>query len=122
MGLFSATPPPRATAPYRATLFDVNETLLDMSPLKQAVGKAFGQPEAFRQWFELLLQYSLVDTVSGQYHDFGIIAEAALDMTANMLGQQCLNPTARRRIIALLKELPPHKDVPKGLAMLQDAG
>lgn len=122
MGLFSAAPRPRATAPYRAILFDVNETLLDMSPLKQAVGKAFGQPAAFRQWFGLLLQYSLVDTLTGQYHDFGTIAEAALDMAANMLEQKCLKPAERRRIIALFKELPPHKDVPKGLAMLQDAG
>jgi 2-haloacid dehalogenase len=122
MGLFSATPPPRAIQPYRVILFDVNETLLDMSPLKRAVGKAFGSPHAFRQWFGLLLQYSLVDTVTGQYHDFGTIGEAALDMTANMLEKKCLKPAHKQRIIGLLKELPPHKDVPKALALLQEAG
>jgi 2-haloacid dehalogenase len=122
MGLFATTPPPRATRPHRVLLFDVNETLLDMSPLKRAIGKAFGSPHAFRQWFGLLLQYSLVDTVTGQYHDFGTIGEAALDMTANMLEQKCLKPVHKQRLMGLLKELPPHKDVPKALKLLQDAG
>ena len=99
MGFFSAAPRPQPAPRYQAILFDVNETLLDMRPLKQAVVKAFGNKHAFHQWFGLLLQYSLVDTVSGQYHDFGTIGDAALDT-----------------------ELPPHKDAPKGLEMLLDAG
>lgn len=44
-------------------LFDVNETLLDLTKLKKAVISAFGDRSAFRQWFGLLLQYSLVATV-----------------------------------------------------------
>ena len=35
-------------------IFDVNETLLDLSPLRLAVGEAFGAKTAFNQWFGLL--------------------------------------------------------------------
>jgi 2-haloacid dehalogenase len=122
MGFFSAAPRPQPAPCYQAILFDVNETLLDMRPLKQALVKAFGNQHAFHQWFGLLLQYSLVDTVSGQYHDFGTIGDAALDMTANMLEEKRLKPARKQEIIRLLTELPPHKDAPKGLEMLLDAG
>jgi 2-haloacid dehalogenase len=113
---FSHSPQPRVL------LFDVNETLLDMSKLKLAVGKAFGNKLAFNQWFGLLLQYSLVDTVTKAYHPFSLIADAALDMTANMLEKKRLSTTKKQEILALMTQLPAHKDVPKGLTMLLDAG
>lgn len=106
----------------KVLLFDVNETLLDLSKLKRAVPKAFGNKHAFKQWFGLLLQYSLVDTVMGAYHPFGEIAEAALDMTADMLEEKRLPPAKKQELVGLLKQLPAHKDVPRGLDMLLDAG
>jgi len=42
-------------------IFDVNETLLDMSPLQKKVNTLLGSKRGFRIWFGLLLQYSLVD-------------------------------------------------------------
>ncbi|TGD77826.1 haloacid dehalogenase type II [Hymenobacter wooponensis] len=106
----------------RVLLFDVNETLLDMSKLELAVGKAFGNKLAFKQWFGLLLQYSLVDTVTRAYHPFSLIADAALDMTADMLKKKRLAPAKKQQITALMTQLPAHKDVPQGLEMLLDAG
>ncbi|SNR51128.1 MULTISPECIES: haloacid dehalogenase type II [Hymenobacter] len=103
-------------------LFDVNETLLDMSKLKLAVNKAFGNKFAFKQWFGLLLQYSLVDTVTDSYHPFGTIGDAALDMAAAMLEEKPLKPTKKSEILDLMTQLAPHKDVPHGLEMLVDAG
>jgi len=38
-------------------LFDVNETLLDMSPLKEKINTVLGNKEGFRIWFGMLLQY-----------------------------------------------------------------
>jgi 2-haloacid dehalogenase len=64
----------------------------------------------------------LVDTVSGQYHDFGTIGEAALDMTAHMLEEKVLKPAKKQEILGMMTELPAHKDVPKGLEKLLDAG
>ena len=103
-------------------LFDVNETLLDLSKLKKAVIAAFGNPAAFRQWFGLLLQYSLVDTVTERYHPFRAIGEAALDMAAAMLEEKPLKAAEKQQILALMAELPPHPDVEKGLEMLRKAG
>jgi len=45
--------------------FDVNETLLDLTPLKESVGETLGgRPELAPLWFTTLLQYSLVATVA----------------------------------------------------------
>lgn len=117
----SAFRTPNALRP-KVILFDVNETLLDMSPLQSAVGKAFGNKLAFKLWFGLLLQYSLVDTVAEAYHPFGLIGEAALDMTADMLEKPRLSTDKKQELIGLMSQLPPHKDVPQGLEMLLDAG
>lgn len=106
----------------KVVLFDVNETLLDMSKLKRAVPKAFGNKFAFKQWFNLLLQYSLVDTVADAYHPFGLIAEAALDMTADTLKEKRLTTAKKQELVGLMQQLPAHKDVPRGLEMLLDTG
>ena len=103
-------------------IFDVNETLLDMSPLKTAVNAAFGNPAAFNQWFGLLLQHSLVATVTDQYFNFGTLADAALDMTANMLQDKPLSQADKHDLTSLLRKLPAHADVPPGLTQLRDAG
>jgi hypothetical protein len=63
-------------------VFDVNETLLDLSALDQAFERVFGRPSRRGDWFAQVLQNSLVATVTGKYDDFGKIASAALDMTA----------------------------------------
>jgi len=66
-------------------IFDVNETLLDMSPLKKKINSLLNSSKGFRIWFGMLLQYSLVDNCTGSYHDFLSIANATLDMTAKAL-------------------------------------
>lgn len=66
-------------------VFDVNETLLDMTGVKNKVNKALGSKWAFKIWFGLLLQYALVDTVTGKFHDFGTIAKTTLSMEAASL-------------------------------------
>jgi 2-haloacid dehalogenase len=102
--------------------FDVNETLLDMSPLKASVSTAFGNPAAFNQWFGLLLQHSLVATVTDEYFNFGTLADAALDMTAHMLQTKALTHAEKHDLTELLKKLPAHADVPAGLDQLRAAG
>lgn len=69
-------------------LFDVNETLLDMSTLQKKVNNILNSKRGFRIWFGILLQYSLVDNCTGSYHDFSAIADAALDMAAKALGEE----------------------------------
>lgn len=122
LSAFMASP---ATAPLRRPhiiLFDVNETLLDMEPMKQAVNAALGNKAAFNQWFGLLLQHSLVATVTDKYFTFAAIADAALDMAAHMLQVPALSHSQKHELTALLTQLPPHPDVPAGLRQLRAAG
>lgn len=106
----------------RLLLFDVNETLLDLGKLQAAVNAEFTSETAFKQWFSLLLHYSLVDTVTGSYHPFGQIGDAALDMLAQALGQPARPARRKQELLALITELPPHPDVIPGLTALQKAG
>ena len=61
----------------KVIFFDVNETLLDLTPVKKSVGEALGgRPELAPLWFTTLLQYSLVATVADRYLDFGEVGAA----------------------------------------------
>ena len=101
--------------------FDVNETLLDLSPLKESLGAALGgRPELASLWFTTLLQHSLVATVADRYHVFDEIGAACLRMIARSLGLELGGDTAER-CVATMRCLPPHPDVVPALERLRDA-
>ena len=102
--------------------FDVNETLLDLTPLVASVGEALGgRPELAPLWFTTLLQYSLVATVADRYSDFGEIGAACLRMVARNHGIE-LDERAAQRHLAPMRSLPPHPDVIPALERLRTAG
>ena len=106
----------------KVILFDVNETLLDLTPVKESVGKALGgRPELAPLWFTTLLQYSLVATVADQYLDFGEVGASCLRMVAKNHGID-LSEDAARSAVAPIRSLPPHPDVIPALTALRDAG
>lgn len=100
---------------------DVNETLLDVKALEPHFTRVFGDARALKEWFSTLLLYSGVATIAGPYHDFGSIAGAALDMTAEVRGV-ALSSGDRSRILQDMRTLPAHPDVRTGLETLRDAG
>ena len=102
-------------------LFDVNETLMNMAPLKKAVNSMMGSKRGFRIWFGMLLQYSLVDNSVGVYHNFSKIADAMIDMTAKALDRK-VDKKEKEETLSIIKKLPPYKDVKDGLKELKDAG
>jgi 2-haloacid dehalogenase len=102
-------------------VFDVNETLLDLGGMAGEINKTFQDEGAFKQWFALTLQYSLVDDVTGSYHDFGTIADATMRMTAQLLGKE-LPEAERKRLLKLILTAPAHPDVVEGLTRLKQAG
>jgi 2-haloacid dehalogenase len=107
----------------RILIFDVNETLLDLAPLKTSVGKALGgREDLLPLWFSTMLHYSLVETLSGEYHSFGEIGTAALMMVAETQDIELDYEEAKEAIVTPLRLLPPHSDVVAGLQALQDAG
>lgn len=104
-------------------IFDVNETLLDLAPLKASVGKALdGREEFLPLWFSTMLHYSLVETLSGSYHGFGEIGTAALMMVAKTQGIELEYEEAKAAIVPPLLSLPPHDDAAAGLRSLSEAG
>ena len=102
-------------------LFDLNETLLDMTPVKKKVNSILNSKRGFRIWFGLLLQYSMVDNSTGHYHDFSQIGEATLDMAAAAL-KTSVKEDDKSEVLELMNTLPLHPDVEEGLQQLSDAG
>lgn len=107
----------------KVLIFDVNETLLDLAPLKVSVGKALGGEEKLVPlWFSTMLHYSLVHTLCEDYRSFGEIGTGALKMVAGSLGVKLEDQEAKDAVIPQLLSLPPHPDVVVGLRMLSEDG
>lgn len=105
----------------RICVFDVNETLLDLSGLDSLFTPVFGEGGARREWFTQVLQTALVTTLLGAYADFTAIGAAALEMTAARRGVEVV-PEERERILGGIRRLSPHTDVRDGLERLRGAG
>jgi 2-haloacid dehalogenase len=73
------------------------------------------------QWFALLLQYSLVVSVTDSYIDFGAVGRAALEMLAEAKGVT-VSPDDQTSILQGVLTLPPHPEVPESLERLRAAG
>jgi len=109
--------PPRP----RVLLFDVNETLLDVGPLKQQVADLLLERTAGTLWFTTMLQYSLAMTVSGQYAALGDIGAATLQMLARN-SDIALSTEDAMSVMAGMRTLDAHPDVVPALQRLRDAG
>ena len=105
----------------RIIVFDVNETLLDLSGLQPHFQRLFGDAAVMQQWFAILLHSSVVTALTDMYSDFGSLAGAALTLAATNRGVT-LSDSDRREIAATLQNLPPHPDVAPSLERLRAAG
>ena len=102
-------------------LFDVNETLLDVTSMGPAFEQTFNSPTFLGEWFSTLLRFSLEVSVSGDYHPFDELARSALTATAARHGKQ-LDDATVGNLLAKMTELPAHPDVRPGLEALKSAG
>ncbi|MEB0262791.1 MULTISPECIES: haloacid dehalogenase type II [unclassified Mucilaginibacter] len=102
-------------------LFDVNETLLDMTPIKERINTILDHTDAFRIWFGLLLQYSLVANNTANYRDFPTIAGATLNMVAESFGLS-IDDETKKSVLGLMTHLTAYPDVEPGLKKLSAAG
>ena len=105
----------------RVIVFDVNETLLDLSPLRPHFERMFGDEEVMDVWFSQLLQHAFVATVTETYHDFGDLARAALSLVADSRGVE-LESSDDEAVFSAMRHLPAHADVRPGLERLRAAG
>jgi 2-haloacid dehalogenase len=105
----------------RMQVFDINETLLDLAAMDPHFQRIFGDAGVRVAWFNQMIQSALVATVTGVYQQFGALAMAALEMTAEQAGVD-LADDDRKAIAAQLRQLPAHPEVPGALRRLGDAG
>ncbi|HEX2155498.1 MAG TPA: HAD family hydrolase, partial [Actinomycetes bacterium] len=105
----------------RVQVFDVNETLLDLTAMDPHFQRIFGDAGVRVAWFNQMIQSALVATVTGAYRQFGALAMAALEMTAEQAGVE-LADDDKEAVAAQLRRLPAHPEVAGALRRLRDAG
>jgi 2-haloacid dehalogenase len=105
----------------RVQVFDVNETLLDLGAMDPHFERIFGDAGARVTWFNQMIQSALVATVTGAYSQFGALAMAALEMTAEQAGAE-LTDDDKEAVATQMRQLPAHPEVAGALRRLRDAG
>ena len=105
----------------RVLVFDVNETLLDLSALDPHFQRVFGDATVRVEWFQTMLQSAFLTTITGPYKPFGEHFRAALAITA-LRRDLRVSPEDERAILAGVRRLPAHPDVRPALERLRAAG
>lgn len=109
------------SAKPQVILFDVYETLLDMSDLERKVNDLFDSSKGYIVWFELFMEYCFVANCPNQYQEFAAIAKATMQMAGNKMGRS-IREIDIEFVLEMLKHLPVHENVPEGLSELIDKG
>lgn len=105
----------------RVLVFDVNETLLDLTALRDPFARAFGDAAPLGEWFARLLHASVVATLTDSYEDFASIGRRALEVVAARRSLD-LPDADRDAILGTMLRLPAHPEVPDALSRLRSAG
>ena len=102
-------------------MFDVNETLLDITTLEPFFQRVFSNAGVMREWFAELILYSQTMTLSGRYTAFGELAGGVLRMVAaNKQVEVAEEDVAELK--ALIGSMPAHPDVKPALDLLRETG
>jgi 2-haloacid dehalogenase len=100
-------------------LFDVNETLLDLAPLRTAIERIL--PGDAELWFTTMLHYATAMNLAGRFAPLPEVGAATLRMLAEGRGNT-LTPAQAQMAIAPITRLAAHPDVAPALARLRAAG
>jgi 2-haloacid dehalogenase len=102
-------------------VFDVNETLLDITVLAPIFERVFGNADSLREWFAQLILYSEAISLSGGYTPFNVLAAGVFRMLGKTkgVGVQDADIEALSTAMATLPALP---DVYPALSALKQSG
>ena len=103
----------------KAVFFDMNETLMNLSVLKERFDTYFDDKYVYRYWFAKLLHTSTVSGIMDGYQNFGKLAEVVLDSLFCENGK-ILTPEIKADILGAFLKLPAYADVPVALAVLRE--
>lgn len=107
--------------PRDTILFDINETVLDLSSLRPKFKTAFDDAGVTATWFAMLLHASTVCALTGVKTGFAALAGTTLDKVAALRGT-VIDEEQRTTILGGFASLKPHPDVKPALARLRSAG
>ncbi|MBR9726873.1 haloacid dehalogenase type II [Shewanella intestini] len=102
-------------------LFDINETVLDLSGLKPQFTQVFASEDAISLWFAKLLHTSAVCITTGVRSDFATLCNTCLESIAAHF-QVSLTASERAQLLAGFASLSPHDDIKPALAKLRANG
>jgi 2-haloacid dehalogenase len=102
-------------------VFDVNETLLDLTTMEPTFERIFGDSGAMRLWFANFILYSSALTVAGCYVPFTDIGAAVMKMLADTRGIR-IEGADQKELVDKFSTMPPHPEVPAALRKLCAAG
>ncbi len=102
-------------------VFDVNETLLDLTTMEPTFERIFRDKGAMRFWFANLILYSSALTVAECYVPFTDIGSAVMKMLADTRGIR-IQDADKNELVEKFSTMPPHPEVPAALQKLRDAG
>jgi 2-haloacid dehalogenase len=102
----------------KAVFFDMNETLLNLSLLKNQFDKHFNDKYVLKYWFTKLLYSSNIMAIMDEYRNFEELADVALE---NLFfeNNKPLSGETKAEILGEFKKLPAYKDVSPALTMLR---
>ena len=104
-------------------VFDINETTLDLGPVRMVIDELVGSQGGARAWFSRLLQLSMTLTATGGYVDFSTLARQALEAVVATTGTgRVIDDVAWGRVAAAMATLQAHPDVAPALDRLRGAG
>ena len=102
----------------KAVFFDMNETLLNLSLLKESFDKSFDDEYALKYWFTKLLHTSTVTGIMNEYKNFGELATVVLENIFYESGKQLTTET-KSEILGSFRKLPAYDDVAEALKILR---
>jgi 2-haloacid dehalogenase len=103
----------------KAVFFDMNETLLNLSLLKEKFDKYFDDDYILKYWFTKLLHTSTVTGIMDEYKNFGELSEVVLENVFFENGKQ-LTEATKNDILGSFRKLPAYNDVPEALKILKE--
>ncbi|MFF1723715.1 haloacid dehalogenase type II [Streptomyces sviceus] len=104
-------------------VFDVNETLSDLTPLRGRFEDIGAPGHLLATWFAGVLRDGFALTAAGAYADFADIAhDGVRSVLSGLDGWAGDSEAAARHILNGFAELDVHPDVPDGIRRLSEAG
>lgn len=102
----------------KAVFFDMNETMLNLSALKEKFDHYFDDDHVIKYWFAKLLHSSAVFGIMKEYENFGILAKAALETIFHENGKE-LPEEVKSEILGAFRNLPAYNDVAEAVTILK---